>query len=146
MVLGRHGTATASLAGGRTVGSAPNATLHAIRAIGCDGQAQIADIIGGINWVALNAKRPAVISMSVGTESISQPLQLAVNNTVSLYNLSIVAAAGNAGTDSCMNTPSRSVYVTSVGATDINDKIAAFSNNGKCAKACGLAHNGPSPC
>lgn len=40
-----HGTATASLAGGRPVGTAPNATLHAIRAIGCDGQAQIADII-----------------------------------------------------------------------------------------------------
>lgn len=68
----------------------------------------IADIIGALNWVALNAKTPAVISMSVGTESISQPLQLAVNNTVSLYNLSIIAAAGNAGTDSCMNTPSRS--------------------------------------
>ena len=70
--------------------------------------------------------------MSVGTEMISQPLQLAVNNTVSLYNLSIVAAAGNAATDSCMNTPSRSVYVTSVGAADITDKISKFSNNGKC--------------
>ena len=66
-----HGTATASLAGGRTVGTAPNATLHAIRAIGCNGEANIADIIGGINWVALNAKMPAVISMSVGTEAIS---------------------------------------------------------------------------
>lgn len=127
-----HGTATASLAAGRTVGTSPNATLHAIRAIGCDGSANIADIIGGINWVALNAELPAVISMSVGTEMISQPLQLAVNNTVSLYNLSIVAAAGNAATDSCMNTPSRSVYVTSVGATDITDRISEFSNNGKC--------------
>lgn len=97
-----------------------------------DGSANIADIIGSINWVALNAQLPAVISMSVGTEMISQPLQLAVNNTVSLYNLSIVAAAGNAATDSCMNTPSRSVYVTSVGATDITDKISEFSNNGKC--------------
>ena len=127
-----HGTATASLAAGRTTGTSPNATIHAIRAIGCDGQAQIADIIGGLNWVALNAKTPAVISMSVGTEQISQPLQLAVNNTISLYNISIVAAAGNAGTDSCMNTPSRSVFVTSVGATDINDQRAKFSNNGKC--------------
>lgn len=127
-----HGTATASLAGGRTVGTAPNATIHSIRAIGCNGQANIADIIGGLNWIALNAQMPAVISMSVGTESISQPLQLAVNNTVSLFNLSIIAAAGNAGTDSCMNTPSRSVYVTSVGATDIKDQRSKFSNNGKC--------------
>ena len=127
-----HGTATASLAGGRTVGTSPNATLHAIRAIGCNGEANIADIIGGINWVALNAKTPAVISMSVGTEAISQPLQLAVNNTVSVFNLSIVAAAGNAATDSCMNTPSRSAYVTSVGGTDIQDQLSVFSNKGKC--------------
>jgi len=29
-----HGTATASLAGGRTIGTSPNATLHVIRAVG----------------------------------------------------------------------------------------------------------------
>lgn len=127
-----HGTATASLAVGRTVGTSPNATVHAIRAIDCNGQANIGDIIAALNYVALNAKKPAVISMSVGTESISQPLQLAVNNTVSLYNISIVAAAGNAATDSCMNTPARSVYVQSVGATDVHDKISKFSNTGKC--------------
>ncbi len=40
-----------------------------------------------------------------------------------MFNLSIVAAAGNDTTDSCMNTPSRSVYVQSV---------ASFSNKGKC--------------
>lgn len=127
-----HGTAVASLAGGRTIGTAANSTIHAIRAIGCNGQAQIADIIGALNHVALNARRPAIISMSVGTEKISPPLQLAVNNTVNNYNISIVVAAGNAGTDSCINTPSRSVYVTSVGATDINDSLPSFSNKGKC--------------
>ena len=127
-----HGTAVASLAGGRTIGTAPNATIHAIRAIGCNGQAKIADIIAALNHVALNAKLPAVISMSVGTEKISQPLQLAVNNTVNDYNLSVVVAAGNAGTDSCMNTPSRSAYVTSVGSTDIKDGLPRFSNRGKC--------------
>ncbi len=127
-----HGTATASLAAGRNVGTSPNATIHPIRAIGCDGKANIANIIGALNHVALNAELPAIISMSVGTERISQPLQLAVNNTVALYNISIVASAGNKATDSCMNTPARSVYVTSVGATDIKDARASFSNNGKC--------------
>ncbi len=63
-----HGTATASLVGGRTVGSAPNSTLWAVRACACDGTAQVADIIGALNYVALNVVRPAVISMSVGTE------------------------------------------------------------------------------
>ena len=130
-----HGTATASLAGGRTLGTAPNATLHAIRACDCSGQAQIGDIIGALNHVALNAIRPAVISMSVGTTGISDPLQQAVNNTVTLYNLSIVASAGNDGTDSCTTTPARSVYVAAIAASDINDERHVFSNHGKCVNA-----------
>ena len=134
-----HGTATASLVGGGSVGTAPNATLHAIRAVGCDGNANIADIIAAINYVALNAVRPAVISMSVGTPTISQPLQLAVNNTVTDYNLTIVAAAGNDATDSCTNTPSRSVYVQAVGATDITDEVATFSNKGSVSMCSHLA-------
>lgn len=127
-----HGTATASLAAGRTVGTAPNATIHAVRVIGCGGDANIGDIIGGLDFVVQNAQRPAIISMSVGTETISQPLQLAVNNTISLFNISIVAAAGNAATDSCMNTPARSVFVQSVGATTMTDEVAPYSNRGKC--------------
>ncbi len=127
-----HGTATASLVGGRTVGSAPNSTLWAVRACACDGTAQVADIIGALNYVALNVVRPAVISMSVGTEDISLPLQLAVNNTVGLYNISIIAAAGNSASDACDATPGRSAYVGSVGATVIDDSIAEYSNTGKC--------------
>ncbi len=127
-----HGTATASLAGGRTVGSAPNATLHGVRACACDGTAQIADIIGALNYVALNAELPALISMSVGTPQISYPLQLAVNNTVAFYNISIVAAAGNNASDACDATPGRTAYVGSVGATVIDDSIAEYSNTGKC--------------
>lgn len=130
-----HGTATASLAGGRTLGTAPNATLHAIRALDCAGGAQIADIAAALNYIALNAIQPAIISMSVGTSVISDPLQLAVNNTMFKYNVTIIASAGNDGTDSCTATPARSVYVAAIGATDINDKRPAFSNHGKCVNA-----------
>jgi len=130
-----HGTATASLAGGRTLGTAPNATLHAIRACNCSGQAQIGDIIGALNYVALNAIRPVVISMSVGTTGISDSLQLAGNNIVSLYNLRIVASAGNDGTDSRTTTPARSVYVDAIAASDVNDNRPLFSNHGKCVNA-----------
>lgn len=127
-----HGTATASLAGGRTVGTAPNSTIHAIRVLACDGTGQSGDIIAGLNYVALNAIQPAIISMSVGTPTISDPLQLAVNNTVSLYNVSIITAAGNDATDSCMSTPARSVYVQSIGALTIQDMVASYSNKGNC--------------
>lgn len=55
-----------------------------------------------------------------------------MNNTVALYNISIIAAAGNAATDSCQNTPARSVYVQSVGASTVTDQVAQYSNQGKC--------------
>ena len=55
-----HGTATASLAAGRTVGTAPNATIHAVRVIGCGGDANIGDIIVGLDYVVQNAQ-PAVM-------------------------------------------------------------------------------------
>ena len=103
-----------------------------VRVLACDGTGQIAHIIGGLNYVAQNAIQPAVISMSLGTPDISDPLQLAVNNTVSLYNITVITAAGNDATDSCTSTPARSVYAQSVGATTINDMVAPFSNKGKC--------------
>lgn len=70
--------------------------------------------------------------MSVGSEEVEQVLLDAVNNTIQQYNIPIVAAGGNAGTDDCMNSPARSLYVTSVGAVDRFDQKADFSNFGKC--------------
>lgn len=130
-----HGTATASLAGGRTLGTAPNATLHAVKAIGCSGQAQISDVIAALNYIALNAIQPALISMSVGTTQLNEPLQNAVNITISQYNITLIASAGNEGTDSCTATPANSVYVAAIGAVDIHDARPAFSNHGKCVNA-----------
>ena len=91
----RHGTATASLAGGGSVGTGPNATLHAVRAVSCGGTAQTADLISALNYVALNAEMPTIVSMSVGAGTLITPLELAVNNTVDLQDVitSISSAA-----------------------------------------------------
>jgi len=92
-------------------------------------------VIAGLNWIALNAIQPALISMSVGTTQLNQALQNAVNITISQYNITLIASAGNDGTDSCTATPANSVYVAAIGATDINDVRPAFSNHGKCVNA-----------
>ncbi len=127
-----HGTATASLAGGRTVGTSPNATLHAVRAVSCGGTAQTADLISALDYVALNAEMPAIVSMSVGAGTLITPLELAVNNTVSLFNISVIVAAGNGAEDACQTSPPLSAYVAAVGATVITDQIAEYSNTCKC--------------
>ena len=55
-----------------------------------------------------------------------------MNNTVALYNISVVAAAGNDASDACDATSGRSAFVGSVGATQIDDSVAPCSNTGKC--------------
>lgn len=70
--------------------------------------------------------------MSVGLEEVNDVILQAVNSTVLKYGMPIIAAAGNGGTDACTNSPARSVYVISVGATDSQDQITPFSNFGRC--------------
>ena len=128
----RHGTATASLACGGSVGIGPNATLHAVRAVSCGGTAQTADLISALNYVALNAEMPTIVSMSVGAGTLITPLELAVDNTVGLFNISVIVAAGNGAEDACSTSPPLSAYVAAVGATVVTCQIAEYSNTGKC--------------
>ena len=131
-----HGTHVASLAGGLYSGVCNGANLVPVRAIDCSGAADIVSIVEALDWIVEDAANytdtPIVINMSVGTEQVNDVLQSAVNNTVSMFNLSIVAAAGNSGTDSCVNTPARSVYVVTVSASNITDGRPSYSNFGRC--------------
>lgn len=66
MCTGTHVAATAI---GRSVGVAKSANLVAVRVLDCTGSGSISDTIAGIDWVAANARRPAVAIMSLGGES-----------------------------------------------------------------------------
>lgn len=127
-----HGTHTAALAAGNQFGVAKNATLHALAALDAGGGAQMSDLIAALDHIVQYAQRPAIISMSCGVEKLQDALQQAVNNTASIFGIPFVAAAGNAATDSCLNTPARSPFVISVGASDRNDNRTTFTNFGKC--------------
>lgn len=70
--------------------------------------------------------------MSVGVERVDDVLLQAVNNTISKFGIPIVTAAGNAGSDSCLNSPARSVLAVSVGSLDQFDNKTDFSNFGRC--------------
>jgi subtilisin family serine protease len=70
--------------------------------------------------------------MSVGVERVDDVLLQAVNNTIQKFNIPVVCAAGNAGSDACMNSPARSVLTISVGSSDQHDNRSDFSNFGRC--------------
>ena len=128
-----HGTHVASLAAGRTRGSAPKANLYSVRVLDCDGGSPWGVIIDGVNYAVQQIKanrRPAVISMSLGGI-----LSLSADDAVHrahLMGVTVVVAAGNERGDACYFSPSRSPFAVTVGGTARGDQLYTFTNGGRC--------------
>ncbi|CAG6395110.1 S8 family peptidase [Streptomyces cocklensis] len=125
-----HGTHVAGTVGGATYGVAPQANLVSVRVLDCDGSGSWAGVIAGFDWVAKNAKQPAVLNASLGGSSST-----AVNDAATaLADAGVlpVVAAGNSSADACNFSPAGAVGVFAVGASTSADQQASFSNFGKC--------------
>nr|MBV6630023.1 S8 family peptidase [Oceanococcus sp. HetDA_MAG_MS8] len=125
-----HGTHVASTAGGTQWGVAKQATLHAVRVLGCSGSGSTSGVIAGMEWVAENAEKPAVANMSLGGGS-SAASDAAVR---ALYNAGVVpvVAAGNDNADACNSSPGREPLAFNVVSSDSQDRESSFSNHGTC--------------
>jgi subtilisin family serine protease len=126
-----HGTHVAGTAGGTSYGVAKRASIVAVRVLDCAGSGTFQQVIDGVNWVAANAVKPAVANMSLGAAGTNSALETAVGNAIA-GGVSFALAAGNSGSDACNSTPARTPTAITVGATDINDNRASFSNFGTC--------------
>ncbi|MET4920874.1 S8 family serine peptidase [Streptomyces sp. PSRA5] len=125
-----HGTHVAGTVAGRTYGVAPEADLVSVRVLDCQGKGTWSGILAGFDWVATNAKQPAVLNGSLGG-----PRSTAVNSaTTALSRKGVlpILAAGNDGVDACSVSPASAQGVVTVGATDRDDQQTGFSNHGKC--------------
>ena len=123
-----HGTHVAGTIGGLTYGVAKNSILHAYRALDCLGSGSGSGVIAAIDAVAADPRRPAVANMSLGG-GISPALDAAVRNAIA-SGVTFVVAAGNGAADARGFSPSGVAEAITVGATDINDTRANFSNYG----------------
>ncbi|NWF96623.1 MAG: S8 family peptidase [Candidatus Thorarchaeota archaeon] len=140
-----HGTHCAGIAGAirnamGVVGVYSNVDLYAIKVLGPSGSGTFTDIAEGVYAACKGpdgkegtADDADVISMSLGGTSDSAELHNAI---IHAYNMGIVivAAAGNSGDGNPSTTeisyPAAYPEVIAVGATDMNDAIASFSNSG----------------
>ncbi|MEV7871934.1 S8 family peptidase [Streptomyces sp. NPDC088124] len=125
-----HGTHVAGTTGGSDHGVARDASLVAVRVLGCDGSGTWAGVIAGFDWVAKNAEQPAVMNASLGGSS-STAVDTAVN-AVADSGVVPVVAAGNENQNACDVSPAGASKVITVGATDEQDRQAGFSNWGPC--------------
>jgi subtilisin family serine protease len=69
--------------------------------------------------------------MSLGISSVYTPLNEAVDRAVAA-GVVVAVAAGNSGRDACRSSPASAGSAITVGATDITDRRASWSNFGKC--------------
>jgi subtilisin family serine protease len=130
-----HGTHVAATVGGASYGVAKGVALVAVRVLDCDGFGDEAGVIAGVDWVTAHAIKPAVANMSLGGDPFDA-LDAAVAASVAA-GITYAVAAGNGDLfgfreDACNHTPARSAPALTVGATDIADVAADFSNYGSC--------------
>ena len=125
-----HGTHVSGTIMGTTYGIAKGAVVYPVRVLGCDGSGQTSGVIDGIEWVAANARRPAVANMSLGGSKL-QSLNDAVSKAIA-KGVVFVVAAGNSSDDACRYSPASTPEAITVAASDKSDVSASFTSFGTC--------------
>lgn len=130
-----HGTHVASVLAARRngmgiVGVAPDALLYSIKVMNSEGRGYISDVIEGCQWAI--AEKIPVVNMSLGSDYQSTALREAISEAAS-QGLSIIAAAGNDGNGQVLS-PAREDVAICVGASDMDDQRAPWSNYGQALK------------
>jgi len=126
-----HGTAVASVLGGRNFGVAKGVRLHGVRIFGCSDWTLTSTIIAGVDWVTQNSVKPAVANMSLDVPGWinGSALDDAIRTSI-FTGVTYVVSAGNESGDVKDFTPARIPEVITVAATDINDVKTSTSNFG----------------
>jgi subtilisin family serine protease len=126
-----HGTHVAGTVGGGSFGVAKGVTLVGVRVLNAAGSGTNAQVIAGIDWVTgdHDPGELAIANMSLGGSG--NALNSAVANSIA-DGVTYAVAAGNSSADACSFTPASTPAAITVGATDINDARASFSNFGTC--------------
>jgi subtilisin family serine protease len=123
-----HGTFVAGIIGGTQFGVAKRIHLVPVRVLNNSGAGTIANVIAGVDWVARNARKPAVVNMSLGGQA-NQALDDAVRAAIA-SGVTFVVASGSSASDAGNFSPARVREAITTSATRIDDCVFPPSNFG----------------
>jgi subtilisin family serine protease len=125
-----HGTVVAGIAASRDFGVAKEAQVRAVKVLDCTGAGTLSSLLAGIDYVATNAKAPAVAVMS-WSYGASELLLSAVAGLVG-QGVFVASSAGNSGADDCTAAPRAFPGVLVVANSTKDDQRATSSSTGAC--------------
>ncbi|KAH8154959.1 uncharacterized protein LAJ45_01492 [Morchella importuna] len=128
-----HGTHVAGTIGSVTYGVAKGVSLVAVKVLGSDGSGTNAGVIEGVEWVTSDAKSKGKSDKSVANMSLGGTVSAALNKAVAAAvdsGVTFVVAAGNENVDASNSSPASEKSAITVGATQIGDARAEYSNFG----------------
>lgn len=134
-----HGTHCAGTAAGATAGVARQALIVPVAVLDCEGSGLLSNVVAGIDWMLNDvAERRAVsnppagfvASLSLGLHGDAPVLNAALRDAVTVHDIVVVVAAGNAAWPADDFSPARVDAVVTVGGTARGDVRATWSNHG----------------
>ncbi|KAG2195252.1 hypothetical protein INT47_007981 [Mucor saturninus] len=132
--LGGHGTHVAGKIAGQLYGVSKKVTIHSVKILDKSGDGTTAQMIKGLTHVM----QVAVAGKSLINLSLSGPKSRLIDEilrkTTQEYHIPIFVAAGNLASDACFFSPASNPHVFAVGASDINDDVATYSDVGECVR------------
>ncbi len=125
-----HGTHVAGIVGAVTYGVAKGVSLRGVRVLDCTGSGTTSAIVAGIDWVRLNAQKPAVANLSLGG-AFSAVLNTAVTSLVNSGVFTTVVS-GNENQNACNVSPASATAALTVAGTNADDTRLSSGNYGSC--------------
>lgn len=130
-----HGTAVAGSAGSRTFGVAKKTILYSLKVCDHNGNCDVSSVVSAISYATSDSKNRncpngvfinlSLGGVSAGWQSVKDSIRVATT-----AGILVVAAAGNEAANTANYLPASAPGACAVGATDVNDAVASFSNWG----------------
>lgn len=111
------------------VGYAPECTIVTYKGLDKNGLGSMDQITAALEYAA-DILKPDIVSMSLGSTAPDSKMHQAIKRLFDM-NIPVIAAGGNGGKVEGVNYPGNYDEVITIGAYDINDKIAYFSAVGE---------------